>query len=105
MSENQSGEQPEQDPPPRARKPRRAVRPASTGVDPTPSDHVLTSRAREDLPDGWGAGGGANEAQAVVGDARRTTPQRASRSSGKKTARARGENDDRLERDRPPHWG
>ncbi|MBK0420515.1 hypothetical protein JD292_00240 [Leucobacter sp. CSA2] len=58
---------------------RRAQRPAAEGVDPRPSEHRLTARAAEDRPEGWGekpAPGGSD----------------------------RG-NDDRLKRDRPPHWG
>lgn len=64
------------------RVPRRAQRPAPEGVDPNPSDHALTSKASEDRPEGWG--------------------EAARPGTGKNV---RGENDDRLSRDRPPHWG
>ncbi|WP_157000580.1 hypothetical protein [Leucobacter komagatae] len=59
---------------------RRAQRPAPAGVDPTPGDHSLASRATEDKPEGWGE-----------------TPAR--RPAGT------GENDERLKVDKPPHWG
>lgn len=62
---------------------RRARRPAPSGVDPTPSDHALTSRATEDLPEGWGA----------------AQVRRAQSGGGS------GENDARLKADKPPHWG
>ena len=66
-----------------ARRPRRAQRPAPEGVDPHPSDHALTSRAGEDKPEAWGEA-----------SKKRAKPSGAS-----------GENDDRLQQDKPPHWG
>ena len=84
MSEKPAGDQPS-----RGRKPRRAARPATSGVDPTPSDHALNSRASEDLPEDWGEATGGKQAQ--------------SRSA--KNRAVKGENDDRLQLDRPPHWG
>ncbi|WP_202344104.1 hypothetical protein [Leucobacter chromiireducens] len=63
------------------RRPRRAQRPAPDGVDPRPSEHPLDAPAREDRAEGWGDGG--------------TAP-------GGSAERA---NEDRLRRDRPPHWG
>lgn len=67
-------------------------------MDPTPSDHTLNARASEDLPSGWGdqaigtRGGGSGNSSG------RNT------SAGRKAV-ARGENDERLEGERPPHWG
>lgn len=61
------------------RGPRRASRPAAAGTDPHPSQHVLTSKAGEDRPEGWG------DVSAPL--------------------RGAGENDARLRLDRPPHWG
>lgn len=78
------------------RRSRRAQRPAPEGVDPHPSEHPLTSRAGEDKPESWGEG-----AAAVAGGA---DPSDSSAKRARKPA-ARGENDDRLRQDRPPHWG
>lgn len=64
---------------PRRRTHRRVTRPAPEGVDPTPSQHELNSAAAEDRPESWG--------EAVSEE------------------RAGGENEARLLRDRPPHWG
>lgn len=66
----------EQKKPQRRLGPRRASRPAVAGADPHPSDHALTSRAAEDLPERSGENG--------------------ERSDG---------NDARLKQDKPPHWG
>ncbi|WP_427870698.1 hypothetical protein [Leucobacter luti] len=55
------------------------TRNAPEGVDPRPSEHPLDARAAEDRPEGWG--------------------------SGAKTGEGRGANDERLQSDRPPHWG
>ncbi len=65
---------------PRVRGSRRAQRPAPAGVDLTPAAHPLTTRATEDTPEGWGE-----------------TPPR--------NAGGAGENDERLQSDKPPHWG
>ncbi|WP_416445268.1 hypothetical protein AB3K78_00675 [Leucobacter sp. HNU] len=72
-----------------ARRPRRASRPAPEGVDPHPSGHPLGDRASEDRPESWGDGARGGAA--------------AKRARGSGTAA--GENDERLRRDRPPHWG
>ncbi|SJN08298.1 hypothetical protein FM113_01925 [Leucobacter sp. 7(1)] len=50
-------------------------------MDPRPSEHPLDAPAREDRAEGWGDGGTASNG----------TAERA--------------NEDRLRRDRPPHWG
>ena len=70
-----------------ARRSRRAHRPAPAGVDPRPSSHPLGERAAEDRPESWGDG--ARGGSAPRGPRRAPT----------------GENDERLRRDRPPHWG
>ncbi len=88
MSEKPAGDQPS-----RGRKPRRAARPATSGVDPTPSDHALNSRASEDLPEGWGEATSQN------------TARKRSAKDSAKNREVKGENDDRLQLDRPPHWG
>ena len=64
---------------PRKRVSRRVRRDAAPGVDPRPSEHPLDARAREDRPEGWGESAAPGAAT--------------------------GANDDRLKRDRPPHWG
>ncbi|KKI22312.1 MULTISPECIES: hypothetical protein [unclassified Leucobacter] len=72
-----------------ARRSRRASRPAPEGVDPRPSSHPLGDRAAEDRPESWGDGARGGSAAKRVRD------------GGSKP----GENDERLRRDRPPHWG
>ncbi|MBK0420095.1 hypothetical protein JD276_13740 [Leucobacter sp. CSA1] len=73
----------------RAGRSRRVSRPAPEGVDETPSDHPLNAPAAEDAPGGWGDAGAAPRSRKAAG-AREG---------------AEGENDARLARDRPPHWG
>lgn len=63
---------------PARRRSRRASRPAAEGADPRPSEHPLDARAGEDRPEGWGD-------EQAAGDA--------------------AGNEERLKRDRPPHWG
>ncbi|MBL3698849.1 hypothetical protein [Leucobacter luti] len=62
------------------RRSRRAQRPAPAGVDPRPSEHPLDAQAGEDQAAGWGDG------DAAPGSADRA-------------------NEERLRRDKPPHWG
>ncbi|TDP95624.1 hypothetical protein EDF62_0315 [Leucobacter luti] len=65
----------------RPRQSRRAQRPAPAGVDPRPSEHPLDEQAAEDRTEGWGG-----EGAAAAGSAERA-------------------NEERLRRDKPPHWG
>lgn len=60
----------------RSRKSRRVVRPAAPGADPKPAEHESTLAAEDD-PKRWG-----------------DAPQRDAT-----------EDDDRLRREKPPHWG
>ena len=60
----------------RSRRSRRVVRPAVPGTDPKPAEHEVTLAA-EDAPERWG-----------------DTPQRDTM-----------EQDERLRREKPPHWG
>jgi high-mobility group nucleosome-binding domain-containing protein 2 len=60
-----------------SRKPRRVVKPAQSGTDPNPSS-VGDERAAEDQPHRWGDEGGEDGAT--------------------------DRNDERLRRDKPPHW-
>lgn len=64
---------------------RRAQRPLPAGADPHPHDHLLTARASEDRPEVWG--------------------EKPSAGRKKASRNTKGENDDRLQQDRPPHWG
>lgn len=65
---------------PPGRRSRRVTRPGAPGADDRPSDHPLTERATEDQPDT-----GDSVAPGIAGPG--------------------AENDDRLTREKPPHWG
>lgn len=67
---------------PNGRKPRRVVKPAKPGVDPTPA-HSGAELAAEDDPRNWGDRDGGGEP-----------------GSGASSAR-----DEEIKRDKPPHWG